>query len=274
MPRYIYNGGGNCYGSPLLASDGMYYVMSYDGGYNYGMGKIVSKKWRNEEWSYGFKEIVEFKGSENGAYPKGALIETQDHGIYGMTTRGGIYDRGVIFKINDYTRSFEKVYDFEGDEYGGFPEGRLLESETGQLYGTTSAGGAHDLGIFFEFDPETRIFQKKFDFNGKNGSKSIKSNLTINRFEEITSLKDNDLSDSSDILIYPNPARNELYISCQKQYREIGICIYNVLGDKVLDKQYFNLRDIVLPIDYFKPGMYIIRLENVNGSISYKILIQ
>jgi len=59
---------------------------------------------------------------------------------------------------------------------GANPRGDLT-LVNGKFYGMTSAGGAHNAGVIFEWDPTTNIYQKKYDFDGINSS-SPAGNLT------------------------------------------------------------------------------------------------
>ena len=91
--------------------------------------------------------------------------------LYGMTKAGGLNEYGVLFQFNPQNSSFAKILDFDMVTNGGNPDGSLIQAKDGKLYGLTSAGGAHSMGVLFQFDPVTSTFINKFDFDDSpNGS--------------------------------------------------------------------------------------------------------
>src|SRR6188768_3200911 len=45
-----------------------------------------------------------------------------------------------------------------------------LTAFNGKLYGMTSAGGTHNAGVLFEWDPSTNVYVTKINFDGSIGS--------------------------------------------------------------------------------------------------------
>lgn len=106
-----------------------------------------------------------------GDYPKG-LIEARNGKLYGTTMFGGAFGFGILFEYDRATNTYTKKFDFNGSANGKNPSGSLIQAENGMLYGMTSAGGAFDYGVIFEYDITYDICTKKMDFNGKvNGAK-------------------------------------------------------------------------------------------------------
>jgi len=63
-------------------------------------------------------------------------------------------------------QTFSVLYSFKGGTDGGAPQGGLVQDASGNLYGTTYAGGAHQKGVVFKVDPsgnETVLYS----FNGQ-----------------------------------------------------------------------------------------------------------
>jgi uncharacterized repeat protein (TIGR03803 family) len=88
-----------------------------------------------------------FSGTPGGCLPTG-LIEATDGNFYGATFEGGAAGLGSIFKL-DQTGNVTILYSLmtlAGD--GQYPSG-LTQATDGNLYGTTSAGGASGYGTLY-----------------------------------------------------------------------------------------------------------------------------
>lgn len=91
-------------------------------------------------------------GPNDGAAPVAGLVDVKGT-FYGTTERGGTYDKGTVFSINN---SAEEVvlHSFSDVPDGATPRGNLVEVD-GTLYGTTSLGGRGDYrgGTVFALSP-------------------------------------------------------------------------------------------------------------------------
>ena len=105
------------------------------------------------------KTLVEFTGngtSNAGSTPEAPLLEAQDGSFYGVTSHGGAYDLGTIFKITP-SGTFTTLVDFSGDgavNKGSVPKAALIQTGPNDFYGVTSAGGAGDAGTVFHLTAE------------------------------------------------------------------------------------------------------------------------
>ena len=103
------------------------------------------------------------------------FITAQVPQLWGMTSIGGAYNKGTIFKVNGDGTGDTIVFSFV-NVLGTFPKGRLLQATNGKLYGTTLSGGSSDYGVLFSFNPANNVFTKLVDFvetNGRNPSGSL-----------------------------------------------------------------------------------------------------
>jgi uncharacterized repeat protein (TIGR03803 family) len=96
------------------------------------------------------------------------LVEGLDGILYGMTVQGGGFLKGVLFSYDPVANNYSVLFNFDGTS-GAHPYGSLIKGSNGKLYGMTSQGGDNDRGVIFEFDPVSRIFVKKHDFDGLEG---------------------------------------------------------------------------------------------------------
>jgi len=151
-------------GDLCLASNGLLYGMTSRGGL-YDKGILFSYNPESDD----FVKILDFSGEENGGYPTGSLIESDEEVLIGMTAIGGIYNNGVIFSINIITNSFSKHFDFETSSTGGNPNGKLLKYENNIYYGLAASGGQGSFGTLFRFDFSLELIEVKHHFYGSDG---------------------------------------------------------------------------------------------------------
>lgn len=112
-----------------------------------------------------YEKLFDFNDGVHGTTPNGSLIQAKDGKIYGMTSKGGTHNNGVIFELDPATKALKVRFNFDGANGSG-PAASLLEGKDGKLYGMTAMGGTKDYGVLFQFDPATSAFVKKFEFDG------------------------------------------------------------------------------------------------------------
>jgi uncharacterized repeat protein (TIGR03803 family) len=94
-----------------------------------------------------FRIAHSFAGSD-GANPLSSLT-VAGSSLYGTTSAGGTSGNGVVFEINS-SGAFAVLYSFKGGTSDGAnPRGSLVIDKAGNLYGTTTAGGAYGAGTVF-----------------------------------------------------------------------------------------------------------------------------
>jgi len=93
-----------------------------------------------------------FTGGSDGALPYAGLVRDTTGNLYGTTYAGGASGWGVVFKL-DPSGTETVLYSFTGGADGGSPYGDLIIDATGNLYGTTSVGGASNFGVVFKVTP-------------------------------------------------------------------------------------------------------------------------
>jgi len=87
----------------------------------------------------------------DGSYP-GGIVEANDGNFYGTTQEGGGHGFGKIFKIAP-GGTFSNQHPFCSEPYcadGGYPDAVLIQATDGNLYGTTTSGGAYDGGTVYK----------------------------------------------------------------------------------------------------------------------------
>jgi uncharacterized repeat protein (TIGR03803 family) len=100
--------------------------------------------------------IYSFKGAGDGRYPMGGLTADASGNLFGTASQTGATGLGVIFELHAQGGSWLEsvVHNFAGQPGDGdTPLGDLAIDANGNFYGTTSKGGADNLGTVFELVP-------------------------------------------------------------------------------------------------------------------------
>jgi uncharacterized repeat protein (TIGR03803 family) len=96
--------------------------------------------------------LYSFTGGADGSQPQSALLLDSTGDLYGTTVLGGASGFGTIFKL-DMGGNETVLHSFTGGSDGQYPYAGLVRDARGNLYGTTSEGGATSDGTIFEITP-------------------------------------------------------------------------------------------------------------------------
>jgi uncharacterized repeat protein (TIGR03803 family) len=104
-------------------------------------------------WSYQVLHYLSSSGQGAGQYAPLARDSAGD--LYG--TSEGVYNgspRGTVYKLSSSGGSwlYDELHDFSGGD-GEYPTSGVSFDANGNLYGTTSAGGANGFGVVWEITP-------------------------------------------------------------------------------------------------------------------------
>ncbi|MGD0192852.1 MAG: choice-of-anchor tandem repeat GloVer-containing protein [Rhizomicrobium sp.] len=98
--------------------------------------------------------LYTFQDSGDGAYPFSGVIEDASGNLYGTTRGDQVNSLGSIYKL-DQTGTLTTLYAFCSRPRcvdGSLPAGGLVMDKKGNLYGTTSGGGANGYGTIFKYE--------------------------------------------------------------------------------------------------------------------------
>jgi uncharacterized repeat protein (TIGR03803 family) len=128
---------GNLYGATTVGGSG-------------GGGTVFELTPSNGHWT--FSVLYSFMGS---AGPANSLVMDAAGNLYGTTVQDGAFGAGNVFELSPSGGSwvYTDLYDFTGASDGANPFGGVILDASGNLYGTTEAGGANGDGVIFEITP-------------------------------------------------------------------------------------------------------------------------
>ena len=153
------------------------------GGGDYGRGLVYKMSPKGQDWL--FTHLYSFTGDYNGSGPAGvvlgaggAVYGTADGGIQNCGYNGGSYC-GLVYRVSlspsacptalcSWTETV--LYRFTGDPDAWRPTGYLVFDQAGNLYGTTSSGGAYGQGAVYELTPSKGGWTKKVIYSFTGGS--------------------------------------------------------------------------------------------------------
>jgi len=155
------NDGKLVYGGLILDKSGnLYGTTLQGGGQGCGEGTGCGIVYKLTPTAKGWKETVlyNFANPANGAGPSSSLTFDATGNLWG-TAGGGIGQCnggcGVVFKMTPGSNGkwqYSAVHRFTGND-GGYPQASVVFDSQGNLYGTTSIGGAGGAGVVFEITP-------------------------------------------------------------------------------------------------------------------------
>jgi uncharacterized repeat protein (TIGR03803 family) len=97
-------------------------------------------------------QIHSFGKGTDGAQPIGGVVLDSAGNFYGTTSLGGAYGNGTVFEEKRSGRTWTEstLYSFTGGNDGTNPPAGVTLDTHGNLYGTTSLGGANGDGVVYE----------------------------------------------------------------------------------------------------------------------------
>jgi uncharacterized repeat protein (TIGR03803 family) len=113
-------------------------------------------------------------GCTDGNGPIGGMVQATDGNFYGTTSAGGIIGScgnpgcGTLFRITP-TGVLTTLHTFSSSD-GATPQAGLMQATNGNLYGTTTLGGASNNGTVFSLSVGLGPFVEALTYSGKVGN--------------------------------------------------------------------------------------------------------
>jgi uncharacterized repeat protein (TIGR03803 family) len=158
-------GGDGAWPQAGLTTDaaGSLYGTAYYGG-TFGNGTVYRLQHAGLGWV--LNTLYSFAGGNDGANPEGRVAIARDGTLYGTTWDGGNYGQGTVFHVSPSPAAPTSVvalwsetvlHRFSGGSDGALPEGDLTFDGSGNVYGSTAAGGSGGCsggcGIVYKLTP-------------------------------------------------------------------------------------------------------------------------
>jgi uncharacterized repeat protein (TIGR03803 family) len=123
-------------------------------GGTYGSG-IIFELTPTDVGEWDLRPVYSFRGQPDGSFPYGAILFDGSGNVYGTTYYGGTNGIGAVYKLSTRPTGEwgeEIIYSFQDGTDGNSPISNLVFDAAGNLYGTTSEGGAGS-GVIFKLSP-------------------------------------------------------------------------------------------------------------------------
>jgi len=142
------DGAGPGFGSLAIGPDGALFGTTEGGGYFGTDFEICSCKGKEVQ-------IHQFGRGTDGAQPLGGVVLDSAGNFYGTANLGGTLGDGTVFEEKKSGNKWTEItlYNFTGGNDGINPEAGVTLDAHGNLYGTTSFGGAHGVGVVYKLSP-------------------------------------------------------------------------------------------------------------------------
>lgn len=151
-------------GSPLAGlvidnSGNLYGTTTYGGANNAGtIFKVAA----------GSHTVSVLAALDYSTFNAGLLVDSSGN-LYGTTGTGGTYGDGSIFELTAGSSTVTTLASFNSNNGPVYPVGSLIMNNNGDLYGTTSGGGANGSGSAFELAAGSGTVTTLASFTGDNG---------------------------------------------------------------------------------------------------------
>jgi uncharacterized repeat protein (TIGR03803 family) len=155
---YNFNNNGSDGNTPVAGvifdASGNLYGTTVNGG-TAGLGtvfELVNQGGGN--WSEAILHSFSQNGTD-GFHPEGGVIFDGSGNLFGTTADGGNASspNGIVYELTPSGGAWTETILFNFSRSGASPQASLVFGASGNLYGTTSSGGAFNLGTVFELTP-------------------------------------------------------------------------------------------------------------------------
>jgi uncharacterized repeat protein (TIGR03803 family) len=157
--------GANPRGTLMQAANGKLYGVTFGGG-----ASLLGVIFEFDISTGTYTKKIDLVAATTGSRPYGQLVEAGGK-LYGLTNAGGASSSGALFEY-DYvgnTLTLKVSLTSGAGGTGTSPQGSLLLSSNGKLYGMTLGGGANNNGAIFYYIPSSSTYSRIVSFTLTSG---------------------------------------------------------------------------------------------------------
>jgi uncharacterized repeat protein (TIGR03803 family) len=182
---YSYQTGDGCapYGGIIADPAGNLFGTTYGTRVQFG---TVYELTRGSDGTWTQTVLHTFAGGNDGRNPVEGLVRDQAGNLYGTVPIGGTGNSGAVFELSPVSGggwTWSILYSFSGGNDGAIPYSTLTLDQAGNLYGTTSQGGATGNGVVYELAHGSSGWTETvlYAFNGTNDGSWPSGPLTFDQ---------------------------------------------------------------------------------------------
>jgi uncharacterized repeat protein (TIGR03803 family) len=162
-----------------LTTKGTLYGVTLRGG-TWDSGSLYQLTTKNGK-AYTESVLYSFGDLADASTPSGAILLDAAGSLYGVTSFGGAFGQGALYKyvpaVNGQLATYSILYSFGGSTTtGSYPNGNLIFDASGDIYGVTNGGGDADGdGVAYMLAPGSPAWTESilYAFNATNGINPI-----------------------------------------------------------------------------------------------------
>jgi uncharacterized repeat protein (TIGR03803 family) len=157
--------GGQVMSRAALGPGGLYGTTPIGGSAGYGTVFVLKPPrsiCRAIACSWSKTTLYNFNGGSDGSHPSGDLLFDNAGNIYGVTSDGGAFGKGVVYKLTRSGSSWTQtvLWSFSGGTDGAGPFSGPAFDSSGNLFGTATFGG-NGWGVVYELSPSASGWTQK-----------------------------------------------------------------------------------------------------------------
>lgn len=122
-------------------------------------------------------------------------------------------------------------------------------------------------GISVDLSADGSIVAIGAYLNDGNGSNAGHTRVFENA--SVLNISENNLDN---ILLYPNPATNQMHLNLSKTHRSIKVSIFDVVGKQIYSQKYNSTNNISINTTNYTKGLYLIKVISENEQTTFKFI--
>jgi len=173
-----------------------------------------------------------------------------------LNALGDILAAGARFN-SDFTTDagHVRVYKNESENWQQINDdinGEALEDRSGRSVSISADGSIVAIGAYLN------------DGNGSNaGHVRVFENTSVLTISE---------HNFENVLLYPNPATNQLFLNLGKTHTSVKVSVFDMVSKQIYSQKYNNTNTISINTNKYTKGLYLIKIFSENEQVTFKFI--